>query len=340
MRCGVSVGSLVPQYLHDVVSMSRGPHSHCSGSARVPWIVRGLQAIDRIRGGNRVYATAFQLFGDDSLPGTYDAELEPAFFRAIKLSNGTFKTTSAARLCDLNELVEKHLPARRPLSIKDVAVSSGVSTAEWSEQLRDRGIEHRMTATDLTISALLVSITDRLRILFDKEGAILQIDMAGYPVYPRLSRRLDRSLAGLPSRLAGWFAARQLAMCVRPRAGASPSVVRQLELVTPRLRELGIEVKEEDLSHPHHSQERWDVIRAANILNRAYFASEVLLQMLRGLVGSLEVGGILVVCRTESDGTNHGSVWRLQPDRSLERLGRIGRGSEIEDILDGRSFAL
>lgn len=336
----MSVGSPAPRLRHDAISVIRDLHSRGTGSARVPWIVRGLQAIDRIKGGNRVYATAFQLFGDGSLPHTYIAELEPAFFRAIRLSNGTFKTTNAARLCDLNELVEQHLPVRRPLNIKDVAVSSGVSTAEWSEQLRASGIEHRMTATDLTISALLVSITDQLRILFDSRGAILQIDMAGYPVYPRLSPRLDRSLAGLPSRLAGQFAGRQLAVCVQTRAGATPSVVRRLELVTPRLRELGIEVKEEDLSHPCASRERWDVIRAANILNRAYFASEDLLRMLRGLVVSLEVGGILIVCRTELDGGNHGSVWRLQPDRSLEPLGRIGRGSEIEDIVDGRSFAL
>lgn len=320
--------------------MIRDLHTRGAGTLRVPWLVRGLRTIDRIKAGNRVYATAFQLFGDGSRPPTYTAELEPAFFRAIRLTNGTFKTTSAARLSDLSRLVEQHLPVRRPLSIKDVAVSSGVSTAEWSEQLRDRGIDHRMTATDLTISALLVSITDQLRILFDSKGAILQIDMAGYPVYPRLSRRLNRLLVGLPSRLAGRFAARQLARCMHPRADATPSVIQQLELVTPRLRELGIEVKEEDLSHPPTSEERWDVIRAANILNRAYFAPGVLCQMLEGLMASLEVGGVLAVCRTEFDGSNHGSVWRLQPDRSLELLGRVGRGSEIEDLVRERSFAL
>jgi hypothetical protein len=325
---------------HDAVVVIRDLHPRDARTSRVPWLVRGLRTIDRVKGGNRVYATAFQLFGDGSQPHTYTAELEPAFFRAIRLPNGTFKTTSASRLCDLNRLVEQHLPVRRPLKIKDVAVSSGVSTAEWSEQLRDRGMEHRMTATDLTISALLVSITDQLRILFDSKGAILQIDMAGYPVYPRLSHRIDRLLMGLPSRLAGQFAARQLATCMQPRADAGPSVVQQLELVTPRLRELGIEVKEEDLSDTHTFEEHWDVIRAANILNRAYFAPDVLCQMLGGLVASLEVGGILAVCRTEFDGSNHGSVWGLQPDRSLELLGRVGRGSEIEDLVRGRSFAL
>lgn len=314
-------------------------YTHGTGTLRVPWLVRGLRTVDRLRAGNRVYVTAFQLFGDGSRPPTYSAELEAAFFRPIRLTNGTFKTTSAGRLGDLNRLVEQHLPVRRPLSIKDVAVSSGVSTAEWSERLRDRGIEHRMTATDLTISALLVSITDQLRILFDSKGAILQIDMAGYPVYPRISRRLNRWLLGLPSRLAGRFAARQLAACIRPRSDWTPSSVQQLELVTPRLRELGIEVKEEDLSDPDTSDERWDVIRAANILNRAYFAPHVLSQMLERLTASLDVGGVLAVCRTELDGRNHGSVWRLQPGRSLDLLGRVGQGSEIEDLVRGRSFA-
>jgi hypothetical protein len=311
-----------------------------AGGSRAPWFVHALRAIDKVKSGNHVYATAYQMFGDGSDASAYVSELEHSFFRAVRLANGTFKTTRAERLCDLNRLVEQHLPLRRPLTIKDVAVSSGVSTVEWSEQLRGRGIEHRMTATDLTISALLVSFTDQLRILFDGGGTILQIDIADYPVYPRLSGRLDRLLAGVPSKLAGRFAARQLAMCIHRRPDSISSFARQLELVTPRLRQLGIEVKEEDLTDPNISERRWDVVRAANILNRGYFGSEVLRQMLEGLTSSLEVGGVLAVCRTEQNGNNHGSVWRLQPDRSLELLGRVGRGSEIEDLARGQGSML
>jgi len=51
------------------------------------------------------------------------------------------------------------------------------------------------------------------------------------------------------------------------------------------------------------------------------------------------VDGVLAVCRTDSNGSNHGSLWRLQADGSLELLGRVGRGSEIEDLVHGRSFA-
>jgi hypothetical protein len=312
--------------------------SQGSGGLRIPWFVRMLRTIDKLEPGDHRYATAFQMYGDGSNSSAYVAELEDAFFRAIRLANGTFKTTGAERLSDLNGLVARHLPDHRPLSVKDVAVSSGVSTVEWSNELRASGIDHKMTATDLTIFALLVSFTDQLRVLFDTEGTVLQVDVAGYPVYPRLSGRVDRLLAGVPSRLAGRFAARQLATRIGSRPGSPPSFVRRLELVTPRLRALGIELREEDLADPETSEQLWDVIRAANILNRGYFAGGILRKMLEGLTAELKVGGVLAVCRTDSSGRNHGSVWRLQRGGSLELLGRVGRGSEIEDLAGERTF--
>jgi hypothetical protein len=286
--------------------------------------------IDGLRGGDHRYATAFEMFGESSAPR--GAELEDAFFRAMRLPNGTLKTTCAERLSDLNELVSEHLPPDRPLNIKDVAVSSGISTVEWSNELSKRGIDHRMTATDLTIFGLLISFTNELRVLFDSRGAILQVDIADYPVYPRLSGRLNRLLAGIPSRLAGRFAARQMARCIGSPQDSPASFMRRVELVTPQLRELAIELREEDLANPDTSEQRWDVIRAANILNRSYFGEPALRMMLESLTTSLKPGGVLAVCRTEPDKRNHGSVWRLQPGRSLELLGRVGRGSEIEEL--------
>jgi hypothetical protein len=158
-----------------------------SGGSHAPWFVRILRVIDKLEPGDHRYATAFQIYGDGSNPSAYAAELEDAFFRAVRLANGTYKTTRTERLSDLNRLVERHLPNHRPLNIKDVAVSSGVSTVEWSNELRESGIDHKLTATDLTIAGLLVGFTDRLRVLFDTNGTILQVDVSGYPVYPRLS---------------------------------------------------------------------------------------------------------------------------------------------------------
>ncbi|HET6865332.1 MAG TPA: hypothetical protein VFH80_05390 [Solirubrobacteraceae bacterium] len=315
------------------------PSSHESQSSRgprAPWFVRVLRAIDKVKPWGDPYATASQVYGDGSESSAYATELEDAFYRSMMLPNGTLKTTCAQRLTDVNRLVQQYLPDRRPVRIKDVAVSSGVSTLEWARELRESGIEAKMTATDLTIFALLVAFTDRLRVLFDSRGGVLQIDIAGYPAYPRLSGRVNRRLAGMPARLAGWFVAGELTKLTRSQAGQRGGFVRQLELVTPGVREAGIELREEDLTDLGESEERWDVIRAANVLNRSYFGADELRGMVDSLVASLEIGGLLAVCRTDLGGMNHGSVWRSRADGTLELLGRVGRGSEIEDLVSDR----
>lgn len=298
---------------------------------------RVLRAIDNVKPWGDLYATASEVYGDGSKSSAYATELEDAFYGAMRLPNGTFKTTCAHRLTDLNRLVQQQLPDGRLLRIKDVAVSSGGSTLEWTRELSESGIEHKMTATDLTIFASLVSFPNQLRVLFDSRGGILQIDIAGYPAYPRLSgSRVNRWLADVPARVAGRFVGGELANMTASQPGGRGGVIRQLELVTPGLREAGIELREEDLTNPAKSGERWDVIRAANVLNRSYFETDVLRNMLDSLSASLEVGGLLAACRTELDGTNHGSVWRSRGDGTLERLGRVGRGSEIEDLVSER----
>src|SRR5437588_7503673 len=88
--------------------------------------------------------------------------LETQFFSSIRLKNGTYKFTYSRRLDDLNELTRKVIPPNRPLEVMDVAVSSGVSTLEWIADLNSAGIEHRMTAGDLTMTALLLSFGNNL----------------------------------------------------------------------------------------------------------------------------------------------------------------------------------
>ena len=93
--------------------------------------------------------------------------LERYFFANIRLKNGTYKRTWSHRLDDLNDLVLRFIPPDRPLKVMDVAVSSGISTLEWMNHLEQAGIEHHMTAGDITLKAALVAIGKNLRVLAD-----------------------------------------------------------------------------------------------------------------------------------------------------------------------------
>ena len=75
-------------------------------------------------------------------------------------------------------------------------------------------------------------------------------------------------------------------------------------------------------------------MRAANILNRDYFPETKLaeaLTIIRSLLNG--EGSYLIVARTLTDGSNHGTMFRLGPDGRFAAVMTIGGGSEIADLV-------
>ena len=254
-----------------------------------------------------------QIYGPSATPTPAD---EAAFFGGIRLANGTFKTTSEHRLDDLNALVASVIPERRPLRVKDVGISSGVTTVEWAEQLIAAGIDIEMTGTDLSLEARIADVGKGIRVLFDAHGVVLQTDLWGYGI-PREMRRSERLLFG--------------AIIDQATRRARRLPYESVRLVSPRLlKRPDVEIFEEDLLNLG-TERKWDVVRAANILNLAYFPTDTLRKMIAGITSSLAKDGVLAVCRTDSTGTNNATVFRLE-GAGYEVVGRLGTGSEVEDL--------
>jgi hypothetical protein len=74
-------------------------------------------------------------------------------------------------------------------------------------------------------------------------------------------------------------------------------------------------------------------VRAANILNRAYFDAATLERMLTNLRGRLRPDGLLIVCRTSDAGINNASVFTLEEDGSFRTLATLNEGSEVAGIV-------
>jgi hypothetical protein len=76
------------------------------------------------------------------------------------------------------------------------------------------------------------------------------------------------------------------------------------------------------------------VLRAMNILNRAYFAEELLAKACRNALDGLFQGGICIIGRTvrEDAPEHHATIFRKGSSGQFEVLQRIGSGSEIESI--------
>ena len=279
------------------------------------------------------------------------AQKEKEFFSSVRLSNGVFKTTSTLRLDDVNKaliaLFQKLGVA--PKTFLDVAVSSGISTIEWFESLQQARLKPSMTATDLTMTAYLVRLFSWCNVLVDKEGFPLQYECGGFALRPWSPKRYyvlgDWFLTLLYRTLYRRFGQR-LGLLNRlkslegnPPPINDPVIKARVQLVTWRLRDnTNIELLDDDITQPTppHLRGRFEVIRAANILNRDYFSIPQLREAVTNLRSRLVGPGtfLIVVCTEETD-SNHGTVFRLGHTGSFEALTRIGRGSEIEDIVLG-----
>jgi hypothetical protein len=295
--------------------------------------------------------TAADFYFSETPRNPGDSErLERDFFGTIQQSNGTFKYTRDNRLADLDELVAGLLPPPRPLRIMDVAVSSGISTLEWSRMLDRLGIEHKITAGDLSLIAYLIEFPGGLKALVDKQGYPLQYDLWGHAVpNPPRRRILPLVAPGIAlCRLGLALAFRSARAATGPAHGDRCKVgrlvgVRAVRLVSPRLlAHEEIEVTEDDILHDVPAlRGQFHVVRAANILNRDYFSDETLIRMVSNLRNRLVEGGLLIVCTTTGDldrshrsrVSNDGTVFSLRKEGHLEAVARLGAGLAVEDIV-------
>jgi hypothetical protein len=273
--------------------------------------------------------------------GPHLDRVERAFFSGLQLDNGTFKTTSAARLDEVNSLVARLLPRDRVLDILDVGVSSGVTTADWSAQLRSEGIEHQIVATDLVIHAVLLTVGRRIAVLWQQNGHPLAVQAGPVTLY--LGHAADHGPRGVLSRVLGPALRRLHAATANRRSWpheAPPrpwrAGVRPVELVSRHLvADASIRLVEDDVSLPGEFGQSFDVCRAANLLNRAYFPDDRLTAMATNLVARLRDGGLLIVCRT-TDGhggpINQATVFR-RSGPGFKVAERLNGGSEVEDLM-------
>lgn len=251
-------------------------------------------------------------------------EQEATFFAELRLANGVYKITSDHRLDDLNEvtLSRWHATGFRPKEIMDVGVSSGITTVEWLEALSGAGLSVHMIGTDLSLSAHIVPLWPGAYALKTADGHVL--------------RFFGPTIEGWKN-LRGYGILRGLAYRVAARRCSRRD---KLLLLSPRaLRCHAIEWVEDDVLSPNSTQflQRFDVIRAANILNRYYFSGDQLRRAVANLKERLAgPGARLIVNRTWlEDDSNHATMFQLTEAGHFEAEERLGQGSEIEDVVLG-----
>ncbi|MGP0049313.1 MAG: hypothetical protein ACLPZR_10780 [Solirubrobacteraceae bacterium] len=296
--------------------------------------------VEKLRTGGRRPGPLDLYFG--SLSGDALRAAEETFFPGLQLTNGTFKTTRPHRLDEVNEALLEVLPPQRPLTIMDVAVSSGVSTAEWTEHLRDHGIDHRLTAGDLSVTGLLLTIGRSAAVLWQDDGNPLVVQLGNRSVYLTEGNPASRIVKPVLRRVRALAGDRRSPFESPPaRVGAR---LREVGLVSRRLapaiqrvdKRIGIgdlTLVEDDITEPGQFRGEFDVCRAANIVNRGYFPDEVIRRIAANLFARLRDGGLLIVCQTgNEDHITAATVFR-RASNGAEIVRRVNGGCDVEPLL-------
>lgn len=267
-------------------------------------------------------------------------ELEAAFFSDLKTGNATFKKTDAKRFAEIDRVLVREIAvscgADTPVEVLDVGISSGTTTLELRDALAMAGIDHRITATDQSFDARIVDGPFGSRALVEPSGHFLQFEIFGRPVRS-WTRRLDR----FTGRFLLTAALRKLLTPAARRADGANDV-RSVALVSPRLANDDRVTLREDSILEFNAElgNRFDFVRAANILNLDYFSAAQLQQGLDNVCRYLKgAGSLLLVVRTDKrTGINNGSLFRLGEDGRLTLVEQFGEGSEVAHLIPDAWF--
>lgn len=262
-------------------------------------------------------------------------QVEREFFGSLMTQNKTYKTTFHQRFADTNPLLLQQLKQDGfdAPDILDIGISSGISTVELHDDLYEGGVHARIVATDLLLDALLVRVLPKCHVLVEPSAFPLRFDLPFGTMKPWVTQHDYRN---------GFFVLRKAVNIVMTRLSrrilSDPDDARisRVKLVTPRLLATGnIVVCSDDISRYNDAfTNRFDFIRAANVLNKGYFLAPVLSTMLANIGRYLRgPGATLFVVRTHEDNSNHGALFRMQDNGRLRVIWRVGTGSEIEEAV-------
>ncbi|MHB1860013.1 MAG: hypothetical protein ACYCUM_07910 [Solirubrobacteraceae bacterium] len=261
---------------------------------------------------------------------------ESLFFCGLQLANGMLKATAAHRLDDLNAFVMSLLPREQRLEIIDVAASSGLATAAWSDQLYAAAIDHQITASDLTIEGILMTIGKRVAVLWQKGGHPLVVQIGPRCAYLLRTSHITRLLRP-PLAAVYPLIVKEARMASYETPPSSHAIrIRRVGLISRQLAARAqFRIIQDDISKEPHCVQRFDVCRAANILNRSAFSDDAILSMVDNLFSRLRDGGLLVVCRTHHESgkqVNRATVLRKIGD-TREVVAQLNGGSDVIDLL-------
>jgi hypothetical protein len=256
----------------------------------------------------------------------------------LRTSNGTCRTTFRNRLRDVDaaatDILERLYPSDTELLVEDRAVSHGLTSLEWAQQLFRAFPHSQFEASDKLLYLIQLSLTSGRTYILEPDGQPLQ-----YIKPPFVVSLSHRESTLLPfNRLIAAQARRRLRLLLLPDGwmksrGGDGYQVSEIKCVHPE----ALAFNRTNPRFQLRSRSIFDVppnavhvLRTMNILNKDYFSDSQLREGSEAAFRSLKLGGVWIVGRTlESDFSNHATFLQKQ-ENGWAILARIGDGSEME----------
>ena len=278
----------------------------------------------------------------DGLPPAEIDKIQERILRRFRVHNGVLKSTYARRFDEFDRMsisaIAAHFPTSQFIRVHDIGVSDGRTSCDLYDHLnRLYGGQLNFRASDYAPFLYVLKRTHRAnRLIVDDQQHVLQIVTPPF-VFIELGWReriMPYPLNFLIRHLVRVFYARPL---LEHYKAGSPDIQRtRIELVGRVCRDYMS--KQSNFHFDAYDifsgpTERFDVIRAMNILNYSYFSELQLRQAAKNIVHSLKEGGLFVTGSNDEQGTVvNGGIYREIKGR-LQRIHTSGNGSEIDALI-------
>jgi hypothetical protein len=280
----------------------------------------------------------------DNLSQAESDKIQGRMLARFSLDNGSLKYTHSQRFNDFDQLALKSIKVNFPacpVRIHDIGASDGRTSCDLYDHLNKlygEGLDFLASDYAPYLYVLKRGRSAR-RLILDGHDNILQIIT---PPFVFIVVRPESTKLYPLNRLIRYFATIFYAEpLVKAYKAGRPGIERtRLDLLSRKCREYVAERKNfrfesyDVLSGP---TDRFDIIRAMNVLNYSYFPEAQLRKAVENIVLSLNEGGLFITGSNFERGTIvNGALYKKVRGR-MENLETSGKGSQVDALITNAS---
>lgn len=241
--------------------------------------------------------------------------------------NGTYKKTKPNRLkqTEFELLALLAEIADKPIMLLDLGASDGVTTLELSKALEKQGLlNFKIVLGDVSLALKRKSFGLFTEYLSENnEPVLVKCGILGL----ELSKHRHEQNYSV-SRLAKSYLKLNF-LRQRMKQNGEVSLLSPFVLKSDKIAAEYINCLEQQTKFT----EKFNAVRAANVLNLSYFPNEQLIAAVSNINQMLKNKGVLLISRNENEESENGSVW-IKLDGKLVWHKDFGQGSEIKNLVN------